>query len=88
MKPNYVSHNFKRFLERNHPRAIRFHDLRHTAGSTILNQTGDLKLTSEYLRHSSIQVTGDIYSHVDMGRKKAAADILAANIVTNNESNF
>lgn len=88
MKPNYVSHNFKRFLERNHLRAIRFHDLRHTAGSTILNQTGDLKLTSEYLRHSSIQVTGDIYSHVDMGRKKAAADILAANIVTNNESNF
>ena len=70
---NWGANNLKR---------IRFHDLRHISGSIVLNSTGDLKLTSEYLRHSSIQVTGDIYSHVDLGRKKTAADILAATIVS------
>ena len=82
IKPNYVSQNFPKFLEANNLKRIRFHDLRHISGSIVLNSTGDLKLTSEYLRHSSIQVTGDIYSHVDLGRKKTAADILAATIVS------
>lgn len=86
IKPNYVSQNFPKFLEANNLKRIRFHDLRHISGSIVLNSTGDLKLTSEYLRHSSIQVTGDIYSHVDLGRKKAAADILAATIVNGTES--
>lgn len=86
IKPNYVSQNFPKFLEANNLKRIRFHDLRHISGSIVLNSTGDLKLTSEYLRHSSIQVTGDIYSHVDLGRKKAAADILAATIVAGSDT--
>jgi integrase len=85
IKPNYISQNFPKFLEKNNLKRIRFHDLRHISGSIVLNSTGDLKLTSEYLRHSSIQVTGDIYSHVDMNRKKAAADILAATVINHSE---
>ena len=81
-----MSQNFPKFLEANNLKRIRFHDLRHISGSIVLNSTGDLKLPSEYLRHSSIQVTGDIYSHVDLGRKKAAADILAATIVAGSDT--
>ncbi len=86
IKPNYVSQNFPKFLEANNLKRIRFHDLRYISGSIVLNSTGDLKLTSEYLRHSSIQVTGDIYSHVDLGRKKTIVLCRTSQVAICNQS--
>jgi len=57
---------------------IRLHDLRHVAASLAYRATRDLKLVSERMGHSSIGITGDIYTslfedvHHDVADKAAA----------------
>ncbi|GAE36498.1 site-specific integrase [Halalkalibacter akibai] len=43
---------------------IRFHDLRHTHATLLIEQNVNVKIISERLGHSSIQMTLDRYSHV------------------------
>jgi site-specific recombinase XerD len=43
---------------------IQLHDLRHSYASAALEAGIKLKVVSERLGHSSISITGDIYSHV------------------------
>jgi integrase len=43
---------------------IRFHDLRHSAASILIAQGVHPKAIQELLRHSSIQLTMDIYGHL------------------------
>jgi integrase len=56
---------------------IRFHDLRHTAASLTYRATRDLKLVSELLGHSSIKITGDIYTTLFADVDRAAAEAVA-----------
>ena len=62
IKPNYISQTYKKLLVQSGLRPTRFHDLRHTVGEIILEETGDIKLVSDTLRHSNIQTTADIYT--------------------------
>jgi integrase len=43
---------------------IRFHDLRHTAASLILNQGVPIFKVSKILGHARPSITSDIYGHV------------------------
>jgi integrase len=52
---------------------MRFHDLRHTCATLLLTKGIHPKIVSEMLRHSSIAITLDIYSHVIPGLGNAAA---------------
>lgn len=45
-------------------RHIRFHDLRHTYASILINEGANLKFVSEQLGHASIMITLDRYSHL------------------------
>jgi integrase len=45
-------------------RRIRFHDLRHSAASILIAEGVHPKAIQELLRHSSIQLTMDIYGHL------------------------
>ena len=45
-------------------KGFRFHARRHTHASLMLSQGAHLKIVSERLGHSSIAITGDLYSHV------------------------
>ncbi len=51
------------------------HDLRHTAATLLLGQGVHPKIASEMLRHSTVAITLDLYSHVteSMQRKAAGA---------------
>ena len=51
-------------IERRTARAYGFHLFRHSAGSQIHETTGDLKQTQNFLGHSGIGVTGDVYVHL------------------------
>ena len=57
-------------------RRIRFHDLRHTFASLLLQNGESLAYVKEQMGHSSIQVTVDIYGHLVPGGNRAAVDKL------------
>jgi integrase len=57
-----------------------FHVFRHTAGSIVHAQTGDLKLAQELLGHSRISTTSDIYIHMPENVAGRATEILAREI--------
>jgi integrase len=57
---------------------IRLHDLRHGAASLTYRATKDLKLVSELLGHSGIQITADTYTTLFAEVDAAAAEAVAA----------
>jgi integrase len=65
--------DFRNVLRKAGLEAIRFHDLRHTNATLLLEQGVHPKVVQERLGHSDIGVTLDTYSHVTptMGRDAA-----------------
>lgn len=62
--PDYVTHKFAKILAKSDLPKIRFHDLRHSAASLLVNSGFNLKEVQEWLGHSDISTTGNIYSHL------------------------
>jgi len=75
--PEYVSKHFTDLAKAAGVPAIRLHGLRHTHASLGLLSGVHLKVMQERLGHSSISVTGDLYSHVAPGLQRAAAQQVA-----------
>ena len=48
-------------------RRVRFHDLRHTFASLLIQQNANVKYIQQQLGHSSINITLDVYSHLFEG---------------------
>lgn len=61
---NMLKRSFKPLLMKTGLPNIRFHDLRHTHATILLQQEVNPKLVQERLGHSSISLTLDTYSHV------------------------
>lgn len=59
---------------------VRFHDLRHTAATLMLEAGVHPKVVQERLGHASIAITLDTYSHVAPSMQQAAAETLDARI--------
>ena len=58
------------------PEHLRFHDLRHTAGSLMLVAGAEIADVSKILGHSSIAVTMKVYAHsYKDNRRKAVASV-------------
>ena len=57
---------------------VRFHDLRHSHATELMRQGVPAKVVSERLGHASINITLDLYSHVDTAMQKDAATIFDA----------
>lgn len=73
MEPRNVIRDFKGVLGKAGLPDIRFHDLRHTAATLMLQEGIHPKLVQERLGHSSISITLDTYSHVLPTMHKEAA---------------
>jgi integrase len=73
MDPSNLYHNFKRMLKEAGLPDIRFHDLRHTAATLMLQQGTHPKIVQERLGHSDISMTLNTYSHVLPGMQDEAA---------------
>jgi integrase len=58
---------FYKALEKAEMRRVRFHDLRHTFASLLIQQNANPKYIQEQLGHGSIKVTMDIYGHLFEG---------------------
>src|SRR5436190_24389120 len=67
-----VRHMFYRILEKANLRRIRFHDLRHTFASLLIQQGENLAYVKDQLGHKSISITCDVYGHLVPGGNSAA----------------
>ena len=57
---------------------IRFHDVRHTAATLMLQQGVNPKVVQERLGHARVGITLDIYSHVMPTMQREAAEKINA----------
>lgn len=65
---------FRQFIKKNGFRYIRFHDLRHTSATLLINQGVHAKVIADRLGHSGIAITMNIYGHALRTADHAAAD--------------
>jgi len=83
LNPDYVSRKFSQILKANGLPHIRYHDLRHTTASLLIAKGYDIKRVSEWLGHSDIGTTANIYGHLSFENKKgtlaAMSDLLSDN---------
>ena len=70
IKPDYVTEHFTRFIKKNKLKKIRFHDLRHSCATNLLS-SGKVSLAEiqDWLGHSNISTTANIYAHRDKESK-------------------
>lgn len=73
IKPDYVTNHFKILLRDNGLKQIRFHDLRHSCASLLLANGVPMKMIQDWLGHSDMGTTANIYSHIVSESKKASA---------------
>lgn len=78
--PSYVSSHFALLLKNNNLPHIRFHELRHSCASLLLNNGFTLKDVQEYMGHSDIQMTANIYGHLDTSRKETLTNTIADSV--------
>jgi len=76
--PDFVSHKFQKILTKNNLPVIRFHDLRHTAGSVLLANKVSMKQIQEFLGHEQVSTTLDIYAYLNEEGKLETAMVMGA----------
>lgn len=85
-KPDYISHTFHSLIIKYELIHIRFHDLRHFSASYLLYRGVTMKEIQEFLGHSSINTTADIYAHLDFSSKIDIAKKM--NDISSKENSF
>lgn len=73
MRVDYLTNAFPKFLEDHGLRRMRFHNLRHSCASLLLKEGVPMKQIQEWLGHSDISTTANIYAHLDSQSKNLSA---------------
>ncbi|MBE6665842.1 MAG: site-specific integrase [Ruminococcaceae bacterium] len=73
-RPDYITRAFKRVLRLHGLPDMRFHDLRHNTASILFEQGWQLEDVKNWLGHSDIETTSNIYLHYGRSRKIMLAD--------------
>ncbi|GAA0270840.1 site-specific integrase [Streptomyces polychromogenes] len=76
LDPANLTRRFRSFLDRAGLRRIRFHDLRHSTATLLLEQGVDLVVIKELLGRAHIGVTAGVYAHVRLRLQRQAIDTL------------
>ena len=86
ISPDSVLHMLHRVLKRAGLPKVRFHDLRHTFATLVLQNGVDVKTVSGMLGHFSAGFTLDTYAHITSAAQRQAAQtmgsVLAGTILT------
>lgn len=80
LNPRNLDDSWYSLLKKTQLPKIRFHDLRHTHASLLLQQGVHPKIVSERLGHSNINITLDTYSHVLPGLQQQAATLFGESL--------
>jgi len=87
-KNNMVQRHFEPALRRAGLRKIRFHDLRHTYASLLIDQGEHPKYIQSQMGHSSITVTMDTYGHLMNTVNRESANRLDLAVFEKNGDNL
>lgn len=75
--PTNLTRTFTTLLRKAGLRRIRFHDLRHSTATLLLEQGVELVVIKELLGHAHIGVTATVYAHVRLRLQRQAIDTLS-----------
>ncbi|MDQ0983215.1 integrase [Streptomyces sp. V2I9] len=75
--PTNLTRAFTTLLRTAGLRRIRFHDLRHSTATLLLEQGVELVVIKELLGHAHIGVTATVYAHVRLRLQQNAIDSLS-----------
>ncbi len=68
--------DFKQLLKQAGLPAFRFHDLRHTSSSLMLNHDVPVIIVSRRLGHARASITSDVYGHILSNMQDEAAELI------------
>ena len=64
LRPDSMSRKWRRFLEYNELTSIRFHDLRHSNATALIQAGVNPRVVQQRLGHSDVNITLNTYTHV------------------------
>lgn len=85
MKPQFLTSHFQLILKKNGMRPIRFHDLRHSCATLMYANGVSMKEIQEWLGHSNITTTSNIYTHLSFSSKENSANAILGILDNMNE---
>lgn len=80
--PTNLTRQFSHLLKEAGLGKVRFHDLRHTAASLMLNNGVDVLVASRRLGHAKPSITLDVYGHLIPSVQAEAADVMDRLVVS------
>ncbi|SCD80401.1 Phage integrase family protein [Streptomyces sp. di188] len=80
--PTNLTRAFTTLLRMAGLRRIRFHDLRHSTATLLLEQGVELVVIKELLGHAHIGVTATVYAHVRLRLQRDAIDTLSTALIS------
>ena len=79
--PDCVGRIHKKLLEKaGIEEHVRFHDLRHSCASLLINAGTPLKDVQDWMGHADIRMTADLYGHLDVSRKQQLAATISGTL--------
>lgn len=79
-RPDYITAKFSDLLKKHGLPHIRFHELRHSCASLLINEGFGLKDVQDCMGHADIKMTANIYGHLDVARKQTMAEKLSGSL--------
>ncbi len=74
MKPDFLSNNLNRIIEKNCLKPVCLHALRHSCASLMLANGVPMKQIQDWLGHSNFSTTANLYAHLDATAKQDCAE--------------
>lgn len=86
IEPATLTRHFNTLLRDGNLRPTRFHDLRHSTATLLLEQGVELAVIKELLGHAHIGVTATVYAHVRLRLQRDAIDLVGRALAKPSES--
>lgn len=77
VRPNWVTYSFRKLLDDNELRRIRFHDLRHSCATLLRHKGVRMEDISKWLGHSNLLTTEQVYAHYDESAKDSTLETIS-----------